>query len=115
LPAEIARDLATSSVAWLRRFLTDPVDGPLSRGDARRRHFDGSLRDVIISRDQQCRGIQCNGRNVDIDHIDEHARGGSTDETNGHGLTKGCHIIREDPRVRVHRNPTTGVVLEHPE
>jgi hypothetical protein len=110
LPAAIARDLATSAAAWLRRFLTDPVDGSLTRGDERRRRFDGSLRDVIVARDQHCRGIRCNGRIADIDHIDEHARGGATDEANGQGLTEGCHVIREDPRVRVHRDPITGVV-----
>ena len=59
LAAPHARELATNGHAWLRRFLTDPVDGSLTHGDPRRRRFDGSLRDLVIARDQHCQGIQC--------------------------------------------------------
>ncbi len=109
LTAGAARLLATSKSAWLKRFLTDPVDGSMSSGDTRRRRFDGSLRDLITVRDQHCRGIRCASPIVDIDHIIEFARGGPTTLHNGQGLSENCHISREDPRMRVTSDALTGV------
>jgi hypothetical protein len=110
LTATAARLLATSKSAWLRRFLTDPVDGSLTHGDPRRRRFDGSLRDLATARDQHCRGIQCSSPICDIDHVKEHAKGGLTILPNGQGLSEGCHITRDDPRMQVRRDDTTGVI-----
>jgi uncharacterized protein DUF222 len=110
LTAAAARLLATSKSAWLRRFLTDPVDGSLTQGDPKRRRFDGSLRDLATTRDQHCRGIQCASPIVDIDHIIEHAKGGKTSLHNGQGLSENCHITRDDPRMQVFRDDTTGVI-----
>jgi hypothetical protein len=110
LPSPTARLLAGSTNAWLRRFLTDPVVGSISHGDSRRRRFDGSLRDLQVVRDQHCRGIQCGSRIVDIDHIHDHAKGGETTPSNGQGLSKACHISRDDPRMHVERDEITGVV-----
>ncbi len=110
LPAPLARALAGNGHAWLRRFLTDPVDGSLTHGDIHRRRFDGALRDLIIARDQHCRGIQCGSRIRDIDHITPHAEGGVTTLHHGQGLSKNCHTTRDDPRMQVHRHPDTGVV-----
>ncbi|MGA9346835.1 MAG: DUF222 domain-containing protein [Nocardioidaceae bacterium] len=110
LDAATARTLATSSTAWLRRFLTDPVDGSLTHGDSRRRRFDGTLRDLIIARDQHCRGIQCASPIRDIDHINPHACGGPTTQANGQGVSGNCHTTREDPRMHVHQDPTTTVI-----
>lgn len=110
IPARVARDMATRASSWLRRFLTDPVDGSLTHGDTRRRRFDGALRDLVIARDQHCRGIQCSSPIRDIDHLDPHAGGGRTVLTNGQGLSEGCHITRDDPRMHVSRDTDTGVV-----
>ncbi len=110
VPGAAARELATNGKAWLRRFLTDPVDGSLTHGDTRRRRIDGSLRALVTARDQHCRGIQCAAPITDLDHLREYAKGGPTTLDNAQGLSKGCHTAREDPRMRVDRNRHTGVV-----
>ena len=110
LPAPVARRLATNESSWLRRLLTDPIDGTVRAIDARRRRFDGDLRELAMLRDQHCQGILCASRIVDIDHILEYSRGGPTTIDNAQGLSKNCHIGRGDPRMRVHRDSATGVV-----
>jgi len=110
LPAPVARDLATSETAWLRRIVTDPVDGSVSEIDARRRRFDGLARQLVILRDQHCQGIQCASPIRDVDHIIEHRKGGRTVPSNGQGLSKNCHVGRDDPRMTVGRDPDTAVV-----
>jgi hypothetical protein len=109
LAAPYARELATNGKAWLRRFLTDPVDGSLSHGDPRRRRFDGSLRELVVARDQHCQGIQCSRRIRDIDHVTPYADGGATTLADGQGIDRACHTSRDDPRMQVHRDPETGV------
>ena len=72
LPAPVARLLSTGDRAWLKRFLTDPVDGSVTAGDTRRRRFArGALRDFVKVRDQHCRGIQCASPIRDVDHLVE--------------------------------------------
>lgn len=110
LPADAARKLSTTSAAWLKRFLTDPVDGSITVGDVRRRRFDGALRDLVLIRDQHCRGIQCASPIRDIDHIQPHAVGGPTTSVNAEGLSENCHITRDDPRMQVYRDEITSVV-----
>jgi hypothetical protein len=110
LPAPVARDLATGESAWLRRIVTDPVDGSVSQIDARRRRFDGLERELVILRDQHCQGIQCASPIRDVDHIIEYCEGGHTVASNGQGLSKNCHVARDDPRMRVSRDPDTAVV-----
>jgi hypothetical protein len=109
LAAPHARELATNGKAWLRRFLTDPVDGSLTHGDPRRRRFDGSLRALVIARDQHCQGIQCARRIRDIDHVTPHAEGGTTTLDDGQGMDRACHTSRDDPRMQVRRHASTGV------
>jgi len=110
LPASVARRLATNESSWLRRLLTDPIDGTVRAIDARRRRFEGDLRELAVLRDQHCQGILCASRIVDIDHILEYSRGGPTTIDNAQGLSKNCHVGRGDPRMRVHRDSATGVV-----
>jgi len=110
LTAPVARALATNDNAWLRRFLTDPVDGSLTHGDPRRRKADGSLRALVIARDQHCRGIQCASPISDLDHVLEHTNGGLTTLANLQGTSKNCHTSRDDPRMHLTRDHDTGVV-----
>ena len=105
LPAGVARLLATSGSSWLKRFLTDPIDGSITAADKKRRRFAGHLRDLITIRDQHCRGIQCASPIIDFDHIVEFARRGPTRLHNGQGLSKNCHTTRDNPRMRVTRGP----------
>ena len=55
LPAGVARALATTDSAWLRRLFTDPIDATVAHADTGRRRFDTALRDLCLARDQQCR------------------------------------------------------------
>lgn len=110
LAAPVARELVTNGNAWVRRCLTDPVDGSLTHGDTRLRRADGSLRALVTARDQHFRGIQCAGRIVDIDHVVEYAKAGPTTLTNLQGLSEGWHTTRDDPRMKVDGDPRTGVV-----
>ncbi len=110
LAASLARQLATNDNAWLRRFLTDPVDGSLTHGDVKRRKADGSLRALVVARDQHCRGIQCASPISDLDHVLEHAKGGLTTLDNLQGVSKNCHTSRDDPRMHVRSDTETGVI-----
>jgi hypothetical protein len=110
LPAHVARMLATSDNAWLRRFYTDPIDGSITVADTRRRRFDGTLREIATIRDQYCRGIQCASPITAQDHVHEYADGGPTTFGNAQGLSTNCHTTREHPRMRVSREADTGVI-----
>jgi hypothetical protein len=101
----LARRLAATGDAWVRRLLTDPIDGSLTRMDTRRRRVSGNLRRAVTIADQHCRGIACASPIRDIDHIHEHARGGATSFANSQGLSKGCHRAREHPQMRVTADP----------
>lgn len=93
LPAPVGRLLATGKSAWLRRLLTDPVDGTVTSADSRRRRFDGALRDLIVARDQRCRC--CGAPIVDIDHICDYCVGGITSAANGQGLCQRCNHMKQ--------------------
>lgn len=111
LPAPVARSLATSDAAWLKRFLTDPVDGSITSGDGRGRRFArGALRDFVKVRDQHCRGIACASPIRDVDHLVEYRHGGATTASNSQGLSRNCHRARDDARMQVSRDERTGVV-----
>lgn len=112
LPAGIARRLATSDHAWLRRLVTDPVDGRVLTVDTRRRRFDGTLRTLILARDQTCRAPGCTGKVRDIDHLLDHAAGGPTTAGNGHGLCRRCHRRRHHPGWRVTTGPDPAMTVE---
>jgi Domain of unknown function (DUF222) len=105
IPAGIARLIATTGNTWLRRLYTDPVDAGVAVADSRRRRFDARLADLIRLRDQHCRGVACPSPIRDLDHIIEYSRGGRTRHSNGQGLSKGCHLIRDHPAVHVHTDP----------
>jgi hypothetical protein len=110
LPADIARALATHPNAWLRRFLTDPIDGTMMVADTKRRRYQGPQRDLGTIRDHYCRGIKC-AQPISIwDHIDPYADGGPTSLPNGQGLSGGCSASRDHPLMNVHRDPDTGVI-----
>lgn len=83
---------------WLRRLYTDPETGVLTRRDVRRRLFTGSLRALIVSRDQYCRTPWCGAPIRHIDHLLRHRHDGQTDELNGQGLCARCNLARERPR-----------------
>jgi Domain of unknown function (DUF222) len=97
LSAEIARALAGSKSAWARRLVCDPVDGRLLFMDPSRRRFDGALRRFIVYRDGCSRRPYSTTPIYDIDHIDRYTDGGRTVATNGQGLGKSDHSVRDLP------------------
>jgi hypothetical protein len=99
--AQVARMVATTGHARLRRVFCDPVDGSISHLGTRRRRVDAGLRQLVVAADQHCRGIRCAGTIRDVDHVVEHARGGPTSFANAQGLSKGCHRSRDHPQMRV--------------
>ena len=109
LPAHVARLLATSHNAWIRRVYTDPVDATVTLADTRRRRVDGTVREIATIRDQHCQGIQCASPIRAWDHIEDHSRGGATSLPNAQGLSVNCHRSKEHPQMRVSRDDT-GVV-----
>jgi hypothetical protein len=107
ITAALARHLATTGNAWVRRLYTDPVDATLTTMDTRRRRVDGTLRQAVLVADQHCRGINCASPIRDVDHIDPYAHGGHTSFTNSQGLSKACHTTRDHPAMHVTADPTS--------
>ncbi len=105
IPPDTARLIAATGDTWVRRLYTDPVDGSAVLSDTRARRFNGAVRDLIVLRDQHCRGPRCPTGIADIDHIREHAKGGRTSVRNGQGLSRGCHTLRDHPGVTASRDP----------
>ncbi|WP_229054684.1 HNH endonuclease signature motif containing protein [Aeromicrobium sp. Leaf350] len=90
--------------AWFRRLFTDPT-GTLVGLDTRRRCFTGLLAKWIHTRDHhRCRQPSCECRSREVDHIQAHSRGGPTTQTNGQGVCKLSHQVKELPgwNVRAH-------------
>jgi Domain of unknown function (DUF222) len=97
LPADLARELATSDSAWWRRLVCDPVDGTLLAMDPTRRRFEGSLRQFIRYRDGTSRRPFSDTPIYDIDHVTPHSDGGATTASNGQGLGRFDHHLRDLP------------------
>jgi hypothetical protein len=107
ITASLARHLATTGPAWVRRLYTDPVDASLTTMDSRRRRVDGTLRQAVLVADQHCRGINCASPIRDVDHVDPYAHGGDTSFANSQGLSKACHTTRDHPAMRVVADPAS--------
>ncbi|MGI8948977.1 MAG: hypothetical protein ACR2FV_13590 [Ornithinimicrobium sp.] len=80
--------------------------------DARRRFFTGSLRGLIIARDQVCRTPWCDAPIRHVDHVTRHTDhvirhtdqertgdpgSGPTTVSNGAGLCEACNYTKEAP------------------
>jgi hypothetical protein len=113
ITAPLARRLATTGTAWIRRLYTDPVDASLTAMDTRRRRVDGSLRQAVLVADQHYRGINCASPIRDIDHVRPYARGGDTSFTNSQGLSRACHTTRDHPAMHVLGDPTSRKTTWH--
>ena len=74
VPAAFARVLVRAcndagAKAWLRRVFTTPDGADLVARDSRRRTFDGSLRALLVARDQTCRTPWCDAPIRHLDHV----------------------------------------------
>ncbi|MCB1254918.1 MAG: DUF222 domain-containing protein [Austwickia sp.] len=102
IPAETARawlrdSLDANGKAWIRRLLTDPINGQVVALDARARFFPPAMRRLFLARDRYCRTPFCGAPIRHVDHALEHARGGATDVDNGQGLCERCNQAKTAP------------------
>ena len=122
IPARVVRQLATDGVVetvtddpsappdvdipateaekarvWIRRMLTDPVDGTVTDIDSRRRRFNRSAATFIRLRDQVCRDPHCDAPIRDLDHLHDYADGGRTTIDNGIGLCQRGNLVDQVP------------------
>lgn len=98
VPAGVARDLARGTDAagvWVRRLYTEAGSGRLAAMDARRRCFEGQVREAIIVRDQICRTPWCGAPIRHTDHAVPVADGGETEVGNGQGLCEACNYAKD--------------------
>lgn len=109
IPAGLAsdwlRDGGTTTV-FLRRLYTHPGTGQLVAMDARRRLFDGKLRDPLVVRDQLCRNPWCNAPVRHADHVVSHAEGGATSIDDGQGLCEHCNYVKQAAGWRARPRPS---------
>jgi hypothetical protein len=87
--------------AWVRRLLTDPVDGTVTGMDSRRRRFSGALATFVRLRDQVCRDPYCDAPIRDLDHLHDYADGGTTRAENGIGLCRRGNLVDQVPGWRI--------------
>jgi Domain of unknown function (DUF222) len=96
IPAEIARELLTTTAGkkTLRRLVTR--DGIVIGGDSRRRTFDGALEAFIRARDgNRCAAPYCDAPIRHIDHEKRWTDGGRTVFANGRGYCEFHNHARE--------------------
>lgn len=98
IPASLARSMVRDAdKAWVRRLFTSPESRHLVAMDSKRRLFDGSLRHLLILRDQTCRTPWCEAPIRHVDHAQRAREGGPTSAANGDGLCARCNLTKEAP------------------
>jgi 5-methylcytosine-specific restriction endonuclease McrA len=111
IPAAVARKLlltgltdaddaagpAEAAEVWLRRLFTAPDTGQLAAVDSRRRTFDGTMRRLLIARDQFCRTPWCDAPIRHADHVVAVEDDGRTELANGQGLCEACNHAKQAP------------------
>ena len=112
VPAGWALDLLARTVdadvqVFIRRILTDPVDGTVVAIDSRRRLFDGTARRFLDARDQTCRMPACDAPIRHHDHIVRHTNGGLTSPDNGQGTCVAWNLVKDNPNWAVRPLPAS--------
>lgn len=85
---------------WIRRIFLDPVDATVTEVDRRKRFFDGGLRRLILTRDQQCSMPFCDAPIAAVDHLVRDRDGGPTSVVNGAGVCDSCNLDKEAEQLR---------------
>jgi hypothetical protein len=98
VPAPVARDMVRDAAkVFVRRLYADPQSGQLAAMESTRRVFDGSLRRMLVLRDQTCRTPWCGAPIRHGDHVTDVADGGPTSLTNAQGLCARCNQTKNLP------------------
>ncbi|GAW51489.1 MULTISPECIES: HNH endonuclease [unclassified Nocardioides] len=105
IPPDLARELAGTTGAWLRRLYATPETGRLVAMDSRARLMPDKLGQLIRLRDQRCRTPWCDAPIRPSDHVKAVAEGGETSETNGQGLCEACNYAKQAPGWRARPSP----------
>ncbi|MDQ4117265.1 MAG: HNH endonuclease [Actinomycetota bacterium] len=103
IDAVTARALAADAV--IQRLLSDPMTGTVLEHGRSTYAPPAALADHVRSRDQICRGPRCTRRVRDLDHHQDWARDGDTDEDNLFGYCKHCHLLKDAPGWQVIAHP----------
>lgn len=101
LHPDIARDLARHASGWNRLFLDET--GMVTKVD--RYTPTTAMKRFLRARDQRCRFPGCHtpARRCDIDHNEDHARGGPTEITNLSDFCPGHHALKHPDIDEGHR------------
>ena len=92
----LARTMDAGVHVFIRRVLTDPVDGTVLALDSRRRLFEGTARRFLDARDQTCRIPSCDAPIRHHDHIVRHRDGGPTSPDNGQGTCVAWNLVKDN-------------------
>ncbi|MCW2796534.1 MAG: hypothetical protein JWM79_2031 [Nocardioides sp.] len=95
VPADLARELAGTVGAWLRRLYVSPETGSLVAMDSAARIVPAKLGQLFRLRDKTCRTPWCDAPIRHHDHVRAVAEGGETSEPNGQGLCEACNYAKE--------------------
>lgn len=113
VPAFLARRLVREADrAWVRRLFTAPTTHELVATGSRRRLFAGSLRRLVVLRDQTCSTPWCDAPVAHVDHVRSARDGGSTSAENGQGLCEACNYTKESRGWRADVVSSAGHVVE---
>jgi hypothetical protein len=105
IPADLARELAGTTGAWLRRLYAAPETGRLVAMDSRARFVPDKLSQLIRLRDQRCRTPWCDAPIRPTDHVEAVAEGGQTSEPNSQGLCEACNYAKQAPGWQARPSP----------
>jgi hypothetical protein len=106
-----ARELVAEAPV-LRRMFTDPRDDAILALGRKRYRVTDDLRLFLAVRDGRCRFTGCFRRTAacDVDHSQDWAEGGHTDECNLGHLCRGHHTLKHQTRWRIEANHPDGTV-----
>ncbi|MGB3909583.1 MAG: DUF222 domain-containing protein [Pseudolysinimonas sp.] len=111
IDAATAREL-TAQAPVLRRMFTDPRDDAILALGRTRYRVTEDLRLFLAVRDGRCRFVGCFRRAAacDVDHKDDWAEGGHTDDCNLGHLCRGHHTLKHQTRWRIEAIHPDGTV-----
>ena len=105
VPADLARELAGTAGAWLRRLYVQGETGRLVAADSTARLVPAALGQFLRLRDQRCRTPWCDAPIRHSDHVRSVAEDGETSDRNGQGLCEACNYAKEAPDWRARPSP----------
>jgi hypothetical protein len=113
IPGDLARDLAASHDAFLRRIVVDPATGTVT-GVSDRRCFDGKKRSHLLYRDQHCRWPGCERPIEHCDHAEDWAHTQQISVHTGQGLCQGHNLLKNHPKITTRAHDDGTITFQMP-